>query len=163
MGRAHVLLSAALWVGVSVLTPTAVARAGNDQAENAPLKTATAPAPAIQIGFEERIRSENVDNTTDHDQATADVRRQWRFRTRLWAAVPLGSRVAFVVGLANESKGQTEPRVPLTRDETFFEHLYLDVQATPRISARIGRQNLMRGDGFILFDGTSGDGSRSAY
>ena len=163
MGRAHMLSSAALWVGICLLTPTVAAHAGSDQAGNAPQKTATAPAPAIQVGFEERIRSENVDNTIDHDETTADVRRQWRFRTRLWATVPLGSRVAFVVGLANESKGQTEPRLPLTRDETFFENLYLDVRATSGISARIGRQNILKGDGFILFDGTSGDGSRSVY
>ncbi len=163
MGRIDVLVSAAVWVSVSLLTPTAVARAGGDQAAPPPQKAAAAPAPGLQIGFEERIRSENIDNTIDHDATAADARRQWRFRTRLWATVPLGSRASFVVGLANESKGQTEPRLPLTRDETFFEHLYLDVKATSRISARIGRQTLMKGDGFILFDGTSGDGSRSMY
>jgi hypothetical protein len=163
MGRVRLLMSAAVWAGVGLLSSVVAASAATDQAGSPPQNAATSPPPAIQIGVEERIRSESIDNAVDHDETAPDARRQWRFRTRLWASVPLGSRVAFAVGLANESKGQTEPRVPLTRDETFFEQLYLDVQATSAISARIGRQNILRGDGFILFDGTSGDGSRSVY
>jgi hypothetical protein len=163
MRRVRVFTAAVVWAGVSVLMSAVAAWAVTERAGDAPQKAATAPAREIQVGVEERVRSENTDNTMDHNDTTADARRQWRFRTRVWANVPLGSRVAFVVGLANESKGQTEPRVPLTRDETFFEHLYLDVQATSALSARIGRQNITRGDGFILFDGTSGDGSRSLY
>lgn len=131
-----------------------------------------APVPAIQIGFEERIRTENWDDIIDHNAANhgtskTDLRHQWRFRTRVWAKVTLGSRAEFAVGLNNESKTQTKtdaaPELPLVRDETIFETLYFDFKPSRKLSARIGRQNVMKGDGFILFDGTSGDGSRTAY
>ena len=125
---------------------------------------APAPVPAVQLGFEERIRTENWDNIIDHNELKGDLRHQWRFRTRVWANIPLGNMVTFAVGLNNESKKQTgSAELPLVRDETIFETLYVDLKPTKQLSARIGRQNIMKGDGFILFDGTSGDGSRTAY
>lgn len=121
------------------------------------------PPRRIQVGFEERIRNENFDNIVDHSDAASDTRRQWRFRTRLWAAVPFGNRAEVHVGLANESRLVTVPATPLRRDETVFEALYLDLKLGRTTTARIGRQDIVRGEGFILSDGSPLDGSRSMY
>lgn len=117
----------------------------------------------VQIGFEERFRTEHWNDIVDHTSAAADARRQYRFRTRVWTKVSFGSRWSFFVGLNNESKAQTEPSLPLTLDETIIENLYVDLRPTEALAIRVGRQNLARGDGFILSDGTTGDGSRSFY
>jgi hypothetical protein len=138
-------------------------------AAQVPIVQATTPAPPpaagteFQVGIEERFRYEAWDDIVDHSKATADERTQWRFRTRMWASAQLGRRVAFRVGLTNESKGQGVPRVPLTLDETIFESLWMDVRPHRRLSVRVGRQNFGRGDGLVVRDGTPGDGSRTEY
>lgn len=50
-------------------------------------------------------------------------------------------------------------------DEVYFDSFYLDIKKTPirGLSIRVGRQDLTKGEGFIMFDGSSGDGSRSMY
>jgi hypothetical protein len=121
------------------------------------------PANKLELGFEERVRTENSDNSTDFDQKTVDARHQWRFRTRAWAKLNTGANTEFVLGLNNENRRQTTPQVALTLDEIVIENLYLDHRFTDGASIRIGRQNLTRGDGFILADGGPVDGSRTAY
>jgi hypothetical protein len=130
----------------------AVARAGD------------APPPnRIETGFEERVRSENWDNSTDFDADALDARHQLRFRTRAWAKLTLGGTTDLAVGLCNESKKWTTPKLALTLDETVFETLYLEHRFADGASLRVGRQNISRGDGFILTDGGPLDGSRTAY
>ena len=121
------------------------------------------PANKLELGFEERVRSENWDNSTDFNQKAVDARHQWRFRTRAWAKLSAGANTDFVLGLANESRKLTTPHVALTMDETVVENLYLDHRFADGASVCIGRQNLTRGDGFILADGSPLDGSRVAY
>ena len=122
------------------------------------------PPPSFVLGFEERFRSENWDDLIDWDNERADTLRQVRFRSRLWAGVPLGSHITFQVSLNNETRKISKPdtRVPLGRDHC-RDLLFLDVRFSPSISLRAGRQNLTRGEGFILADGTPGDGSRTFY
>ena len=125
-----------------------------------------APAPAgksLELGFEERIRTENWDNSTDFNERKVDATHQWRFRTRAWAKLSAGANTEFVLGLANESRKKTTPHVALTMDETVIENLYLEHRFADGASVRAGRQNLTRGDGFILMDGSPMDGSRVAY
>jgi hypothetical protein len=146
-----------------VLLTVRAATAQPARGTNQPDESTAPSASEFRLGFEERFRLETWDNIVDHSAAAADHRSQWRFRTRAWAALRLGDRLGFAVGLNNESKGQGDPRVPLTRDEAILETLWVDVRPVRRLSVRAGRQNLQRGDGFILFDGTPGDGSRTAY
>lgn len=122
-----------------------------------------AQAPAAEFGFQERLRSESWDNLVDHREATPDSRTQLRFRTRVWAALPLGTDLAFAAGLVNENRKIQKPDQAANGREVIFETLYLDWRPAPGWSLRAGRQNLMRGDGFVLFDGSASDGSRSAY
>jgi hypothetical protein len=144
-----------LTVSISLLTLTlAVA---------APATETPPPARALEVGFEERVRTENWDNSTDFNAQALDARHQWRFRTRAWTKLQLDPATEVAVGLANESRKLTTPHVALTMDETVFETLYLDHRFAPGIAARLGRQNLTKGDGFILMDGSPLDGSRVAY
>lgn len=125
-----------------------------------------APGNKLEIGFEERIRSENWDNALDFNNATrpsGDVRHQLRFRTRVWSKVNLGSRAEFMVGLNDESRKIYTPEAAARLDETVFETLYIDYKLTDRLGARFGRQNLVRGDGFLVMDGGPAEGSRTAY
>ncbi|HJW73248.1 MAG TPA: alginate export family protein [Geothrix sp.] len=124
---------------------------------------AQVPAPALEFGFQERVRSESWDNLADHQDAVADVRTQYRFRTRLWTVVPLGSDVSFSAGLVNENRKLARPDQAVNGREVAFETFYLDWRLGKTWSLRAGRQNLMRGDGFVLWDGSALDGSRSAY
>jgi hypothetical protein len=134
-----------------LVVPALAARAGE------------APPNRIETGFEERVRTENWDNSTDFDADAPDARHQWRFRTRAWAKLTLGGTTDLAVGLANESKQWTTPKLALTLDETVFETLYLEHRFADGAALRVGRQNLSRGDGFILTDGGPLDGSRAAY
>jgi hypothetical protein len=120
-------------------------------------------SPSLEVGVEERFRYEHVNNLADHSDAAPDERVQWRFRTRVWMNAAFGDYVAFGLGLSNESRGQGIPRVPMTLDETVFSALWMDVRPHPRVSLRIGRQTVMKGDGLIFHDGTPGDGARTDY
>jgi len=122
-----------------------------------------APQPKFEFGFEQRIRNENWNNITDYSDKTDDEREQIRYRTRLWMKAPLGSNIDFFVGL-NQETNQKMGKVNQL-DEVIFESLYVDFKRVfvKGLSLRVGRQNLMRGEGFLLFEGNSGDGSRTTY
>jgi hypothetical protein len=129
-------------------------------------RPAPVPSPwkiTWEVGAEERVRSEALNNTFDFSDATDDHRLWYRFRTRAWAKATIGKTGEFYVGLNNESRNTVHPDTPYKWDEVVLENLYLDWKIDPSVSVRVGRQNLMKGEGFVLFDGTSGDGSRTAY
>lgn len=125
----------------------------------------TAPdSPKNEAGFEERVRSEDWDNIADHNDAKADYRTHYRFRTRAWLSARLAENLAFSAGLCNENRKTTRPEsFRYNGREIIFDTLYLDYTFSPAFSVRMGRQNLMRGEGFVLFDGSAGDGSRTTY
>ena len=120
-------------------------------------------SPALEFGFQERVRSESWDNLVDHRDITPDFRTQYRFRTRVWGVVPLKDDLTFAAGLVNENRKVARPDQAFNGREVVFETLYLDWRMAPAWSLRAGRQNLMRGDGFVLWDGGALDGSRAAY
>ncbi len=116
-----------------------------------------------QWGFEERVRSEDWDDIIDHDATKADARTHYRFRTRVWGQVQKGGW-SFAAGLNNENRKTTRPgNYPYNGREVFFETLNVGYRFSQEWALTVGRQNLMRGEGFILMDGTPGDGSRSLY
>jgi hypothetical protein len=119
----------------------------------------------LTYGAEERIRSENWSNVVDFNSKVADERHQVRFRTRLWMGISLGKHIDLFAGLNNEFKKQTTPDLKLDSDEIVFESCYLDIKNIfiPGLSLRIGRQNLFKGDGILIFEGDPQDGSRTTY
>jgi len=143
-------------------------------AQDAPAKGFT---PSLTLGFEERVRNERWNNI-DFNGAVADQRDHYRFRTRIWAVANLSPNLEIAAGLCNEDRkikqpddltfssaytGDNKTHTQFNGREVFFETLYVDYKPSSQVSARVGRQNLVKGEGFILMDGTPGDGSRSGY
>lgn len=157
MRLVHAVRAVRLAAALACLTAAAPrATAGPATAPGAP------PGATLELGFEERARTEYWLDVGDLRRPPSDARHQWRFRTRLWAKVA-SERTDLAVGLDNESRKSALPRSALTLDETIFETLYLEHRFPGGVSARAGRQNLARGDGFLLMDGGPLDGSRAAY
>lgn len=121
------------------------------------------PGPAVEYGFEQRVRNEIWNNITDFNSKSYDYRNQLRVRTRAWVNVPLNSNVSFDVGLTSESNEKFGQQREL--GEVVFETLYLDVKklGVQGMSVRAGRQNLVRGESLIFGDSSAWDGSRTAY
>jgi hypothetical protein len=119
--------------------------------------------PSLEFHLEERVRSENWDNLTDFNDRSDDARHQWRYRTRLWADWLRTPKTSVQVGLVNETRRITHPVTDFFPDETVFETLSLAHQFSNRVFVSVGRQNISRGEGFLLFDATPVDGSRTQY
>ncbi|MDP2875692.1 MAG: alginate export family protein [Holophaga sp.] len=126
---------------------------------------AQAPAPRgiFEVGFEERVRLEDHDNIIDHNDAKVDFSTYYRFRSRAWLTANPTSDLEFSVGICNENRKITRPDKAYNGREVFFDTFYVDYKFSKAWSVRVGRQNLMRGEGFVLFDGGALDGSRAAY
>lgn len=120
--------------------------------------------PTFEFGFEQRVRNENWNNITDYSDTSNDEREQIRYRTRAWFSAPLSSNVSFFVG-ANQETNQKLGQPNNHFDEVIFESAYIDIKKlfVKGLSLRVGRQNLTRGEGFVLMEGNPGDGSRSIY
>ena len=119
----------------------------------------------FEYGFEQRVRNENWNNIFDYRDATDDERGQVRYRTRLWVKAPLTANIDFSLGLAQETNQIFQPHAPTHMDEGMFETAYVDVKRlfVKGLSLRVGRQNLIKGEGFLILEGNPWDGSRSIY
>jgi len=115
------------------------------------------------IGFEERVRSEEWNNITDHSDRVNDGHLHYRMRSRLWATYTLGPDLDLAAGLANENRKVVRPDAAYNGREIFFETLSVAWRFQPGWEVKAGRQDLMRGEGFVFMDGGGLDGSRSAY
>ncbi len=126
---------------------------------------ADAPARSFEFGFEQRVRNENWNNILDYGDGTDDQREQVRYRTRVWTKIPLSDTIDVSVGLNQETNQWVYPSRANHFDEVVFETAYVDFKKVfvKGLSLRVGRQNLMKGEGFLMLEGNSGDGSRSIY
>jgi len=116
-----------------------------------------------EFGVEERVRFEDFANAKDWNSGADDQTEQLRFRTKLWGKLSVPDQSEFMVLLNNESRKIFTPETDFKFDEIIFENLYLDWRFGEGMRMRLGRQNLSRGEGFILIEGTPGDGSRTIY
>jgi hypothetical protein len=136
-----------------------LALAAGAMAQEAPL-----PKSRLELGLEARVRSEEYDNIIDHNASNpSDAKNFYRFRTRAWLTARPSEKLEFSVGLCNENRKMVRPDVAINARELVFDTFYVDYRFSPAWSVRLGRQNLQRGEGFVLFDGSSADGSRTAY
>jgi hypothetical protein len=139
-----------------------------------------APAPSaqktltserrIQFGFDQRVRNEDWNNLFDFSDKINDKRVQMRYRSMFWATVPFSSNVDLVAGLNSESTVKRCPgALPAACvnhfDEIVFDRLYFDVRKVfiKGLALRLGRQNIQEGEGFLILEGTPGDGSKDIY
>jgi hypothetical protein len=134
----------------------------------AALRLSSQAAPenkVIEYGFEQRVRNEDWNNIFDFNDTLDDQRVQVRYRTRLWMKAPLSNNIDFSVGLNQETNQIITPDRPFKFDEVMFETAYIDVKKlfVKGLTLRVGRQNLMKGEGFLIFEGSPGDGSRTIY
>lgn len=154
--RAFILaLAACLW-----LLPASAAGDPDKEKEKKP------PPKAIEIGFEERVRTETWNNITDLNSQTDDHHDHVRFRTRLWTKIPLSDNIDFYFNLNSESRKTWVPNVTFKFDEIIIENAYLDFRQILRSGwgLKVGRQNLLTlGEGFLIIEGNTWDGSRSFY
>lgn len=132
------------------------------QALGSPMARAQVPN-TLDFGFEARVRSEAWNNIADHSDQVNDGHLHYRFRTRLWAQYNLGSKLELAAGLANENRKVVRPDAAYNGRQTFVETLSINWRFAPGWALKAGRQDLMRGEGFIFMDGSALDGSRSSY
>jgi hypothetical protein len=120
-------------------------------------------ARVFEFGFEQRVRNENWNNILDYNDSADDEREQIRYRTRVWAKLPVSSSIDAFVSL-NQESNQKFSKVNQF-DEVIFDAAYLDFKKlfVKGLALRVGRQDIMKGEGFLLLEGNPGDGSRSIY
>ena len=123
------------------------------------------PARSVELGFEQRVRNENWNNLIDYSDKTDDQRNQIRYRTRLWTNFHLSPKIDVNFGLDQETNEIVVPRCPFKFDEIVIESFNIDFHdvLTPGLALKIGRQNLVKDDGWLFIDGSPWDGSRSVY
>jgi hypothetical protein len=137
----------------------------------------------LDFGAAFRLRQENWDNVVNLDTNSVGTgggadRNFFRLRTQLWGKVQFDENNGVTARLVNEAKFfdgpffayKTNPdRDRLDADELDIDNLYFDAKnilGLP-VDVRIGRQDFlgpdMYGEGFMIMDGTPGDGSRTFY
>lgn len=124
------------------------------------------PSPSkIVFHFQHRFRVEYFNNLTDFDSGPSDENSWLRFRNRFWVDWNPSPRVSVTVGLANEARQYLQPVHRTRGDEIIFETASLEIRDLPFHGTwlKVGRQDIYRGEAFILGEGGVGDGTRSAY
>ncbi len=145
------------------------------------LSTATSvrsgEATSFRYGVDERVRWEYFDHIPSKVDVPTYSRNgendYFRFRTRLWSELDLRPSVTARARIVNESRAWLYPDMTekLQRsssewpDEWVFDNLYLEARdlLNKSMDVRVGRQDLLYGNGRVIFDGTPGDGSRTLY
>ncbi|MCX8027468.1 MAG: alginate export family protein [Thermodesulfovibrionales bacterium] len=130
------------------------------------------------FGASFRLRQEVWDNVVALDtltSASAKDRDFFRLRASLWGKASFNQDITLYTKLTTEPKYQIGSyRVnakgdKLDEDEIIFDNIYADFKnifGMP-VDIRLGRQDFLGpdafGEGFLLLDGTPGDGSRTFY
>jgi hypothetical protein len=122
----------------------------------------------FSLSGDERIREEYRNRIPNDKPAEQDY---WRFRTRVWADARPASNVAARLRLVNETRNVDKPAAHSGAkyyewpDEWVFDNAYLDLRGLldNKLDLRLGRQDLVYGNGRVIGDGTAGDGSRTIY
>jgi hypothetical protein len=136
----------------------------------------------LKWGGAERLRNEFWRNWKDMNDVGLDNRNFFRIKTSLWGQADYEKDLTLYGRLANEFRahtyfGGTSPSFPdktsskkgyrFDINEVVVDNLYLDVKnfMGAAVDLRLGRQDFLGtyGEGFLIMDGTPGDGSRTFY
>ncbi len=137
-----------------------------DHAENAQNQGAEPRQSFFDFGYDQRFRNEDWNNIQDQNNQSFDVKQWSIFRQRFWFRVRPGTpNIEMYVRLLNQFAKTSTPDIPLNLDEIIFDNLYVDFKKTfiPGLSIKVGRQDMMFGEGFILMDGSADEGPRTSY
>ncbi len=124
------------------------------------------PAPRLKLIFVERFRFEAWDNAVNLDDAAADNFAYTRNRTTLGLSWQAAKNFEVLGKVTNEFRVYQAPKDrAFNWHELFFDNLYIKWAIPGRLPFAItaGRQDINLGEGFVIADGTPGDGSRSYY
>jgi len=127
----------------------------------------------IKIGGEIRMRGYDLQNIWDFDDSNDwDNWSVFRHRTSINLSVKLENNISGYIKIANQNYGEGLTRLSNDRweednksNKIFVDNAYINIDEifTFPINVRFGRQNLMYGSGFVLFDGQSQFASTSVY
>jgi hypothetical protein len=124
------------------------------------------PAPKLKLIFVERFRFEAWDNAVNLDEASNESVAYTRNRTTLGLSWKPVKNLEVLGKVTNEFRVYLAPKTtPFNWNEIFFDNLFIKWTIPGRLPFTItaGRQDLNFGEGFVIADGTPGDGSRSYY
>ncbi|HNQ35036.1 MAG TPA: alginate export family protein [bacterium] len=133
---------------------------------------AAEPGGKFDYGLGLRVRQEYLENATDLNLAGLEEENYFRLKTSLWGKWQFTEKASLYTKLTNESRYYINSNTDRfdnewLGDEVFFDNLYLDLKnlAGGALDLRLGRQDFLGtfGEGFLVMDGTPGDGSRSFY
>jgi hypothetical protein len=131
-----------------------------------PARAGEKPAPRLKLIFVERFRFETWDNAVNLDDAAADGFAYTRNRTTLGLSWQAAKNVEILGKVTNEFRVYLAPKDrAFNGHELFFDNLYVKwtIRGHMPFTVTAGRQDLNFGEGFVIADGTPGDGSRSYY
>jgi hypothetical protein len=122
--------------------------------------------PRLKLIFVERFRFEAWDNAVGLDDAADDGFAYTRNRTTLGLSWRPSGNVEVLGKVTNEFRVYLAPKDrSFNAHELFVDNLYVKWTLPGRVPVTVtaGRQDLNFGEGFVIADGTPGDGSRSYY
>ncbi|MCK4302869.1 MAG: alginate export family protein [Candidatus Eisenbacteria sp.] len=132
------------------------------------------PAVGLDVGFDTRVREVTLHNLLDFNDDSgpavsgllkASDTHFFRVRHRVSASLKFRAGFDLYSRFTTEWRKYLDPYESPTKMEIILDHLYLDVPEFFHLplSLRVGRQDIIRGEGFMLLDGGPRDGSRSIY
>lgn len=155
-----------------VLALSSIAQSAEPAAGAAPAAGAPNPIPEwIKVGADLRLRHEFVKNPFLVDSDPPG--HTWsfnRYRGRLWSSILPNEPVNFNVRWTWEGRYWFEPdtREGFHNNEIVWDSLNAqfklgDAKQGTSVTATIGRQDIILGDGWLVLEGTPLDGSRTIY
>ncbi len=131
-----------------------------------PASAQSASASRLKLIFVERFRFEAWDNAVNLDDAANDSFAYTRNRTTLGLSWSAAKNLEVLGKVTNEFRVYLAPKDrAFNWHEVFVDNLYVKWTIPGRVPFIVtaGRQDLNFGEGFVIADGTPGDGSRSYY
>ena len=132
-----------------------------------------ADGPELRMGGEVRMRGYDLKNMwTSNSSVGTDDWSVFRLRASLFARVSLERGVAGYLKITNQNFGEgvtaqqaDKWEVDNQSSKLFLDNAYIDITRLFDLpfNLRVGRQDVIYGTGFVLFDGQSQFGSTSAY
>lgn len=127
------------------------------------------PPVDLDLGFDTRVREVTLHNLLDFDShadgGTASDAHFFRVRHRLTATFKLRGGISIATRFTTEWRKYLDPYTNPQKTEIILDRAYIDIPKVPGIpvALRVGRQDIIRGEGFVLLEGGPRDGSRSIY
>ena len=131
-----------------------------------PAEAQEPPPSRFKLIFVERFRFEAWDNAVSLDDTAADATAYTRNRTTLGLSWKAAENLEVLGKVTNEFRVYLAPKDrAFSAHELFVDNLYIKWTVPGRVPFTVtaGRQDLNFGEGFVIADGTPGDGSRSYY